>query len=79
MQPEAVVIGAGVMGCSIAFELAKSGRTVRVIDAGPAPGAGSTSSSSAIIRFHYSTRDGVTASWESMHLGRLARACRITG
>ncbi len=68
MERDAVIIGGGIMGCSIAFELAKSGRTVRVIDAGPAPGAGSTSSSSAIVRFHYSTREGVAAAWESMHL-----------
>ncbi|HUR49101.1 MAG TPA: FAD-dependent oxidoreductase [Acidimicrobiales bacterium] len=65
---DVAVIGGGIMGCSIALELAKSGRRVRVIDAGPAPGAGSTSSSSAIIRFHYSTREGVIASWESMHM-----------
>ena len=62
---DAVVIGGGVIGCSIALELSRAGRQVVVVDKGPAAGAGSTSSSSAVIRFHYSTRPGVVASWES--------------
>ena len=41
---DAVVIGAGVIGASIALELARGGRSVIVVDKGPAPGAGSTSS-----------------------------------
>ncbi len=62
---DVVVIGAGVMGCAIAFELAKGGRDVLVIDRGPAAGYGSTSSSSAIVRAHYSTLQGVTTAYES--------------
>lgn len=65
---DAVVVGAGVIGCSIAYRLARGGKKVIVVDRGPTAGAGSTSSSSAIIRFHYSTLDGVLASWESKHL-----------
>jgi sarcosine oxidase, subunit beta len=65
---DVVVVGAGVIGCSIAYEMARSGYSVAVVDKGPAAGAGSTSSSSAIIRFHYSTLAGVTAAWESVHL-----------
>lgn len=65
---DVLVVGAGVIGCSIAYELARSGYSVAVVDKGPAAGAGSTSSSSAIIRFHYSTLAGVTAAWESLHL-----------
>ena len=67
-RADVVVVGAGVIGCSIAYRLARSGRSVIVVDGGPAAGAGSTSSSSAIIRFHYSTIEGVIAAWESMHL-----------
>jgi sarcosine oxidase subunit beta len=67
-RADVVVIGAGVIGCSIAYRLAKAGKNVVVVDRGPAAGAGSTSASSAIIRFHYSTLDGVIASWESKHL-----------
>lgn len=62
---DAVVIGAGVIGCSVALELARSGRSVAVVDKGPAPGAGSTSSSVSLIRFSYSTPDAVLAAWEA--------------
>ena len=45
-----------------------SGGRVIVVDKGPAPGAGSTSSSSSIIRFSYSTLDAVLTAWESAAL-----------
>lgn len=64
---DAIVIGAGVMGSSISLELARSGRSVLCVDAGPAVGSGSTSSSSAIIRFNYSTFDSVLTAWEAAH------------
>ena len=54
---DAVVVGGGIIGCSIAYQLATSGHRVTVIDKGPAAGAGATSASSAIVRFHYSTLD----------------------
>lgn len=60
-----MVIGAGVIGSSITFQLARRGRNVICVDAGEGVGAGSTSASSAIIRFHYSTRDAVLTAWES--------------
>ena len=59
------MIGAGVIGASVAYELARSGRSVISVDKGPAPGAGSTSSSASIIRFSYSTLDAVLTAWES--------------
>jgi glycine/D-amino acid oxidase-like deaminating enzyme len=62
---DVVIIGGGVIGCSIALDLSRRGHRVVVVDKGPAAGAGSTSASSAIVRFHYSTRPGVVASWES--------------
>jgi sarcosine oxidase subunit beta len=65
---DAIVIGAGVIGAAVAFELAKQGRVVTVVDKGPAAGAGSTSSSSAVIRYTYSTWDGVVTAWESHFL-----------
>jgi sarcosine oxidase, subunit beta len=64
---DAVVIGAGIIGGAIAFELAKRGLRVVVVDKTGAPGHGSTSASSAIVRFNYSTFDGVAASWEAKH------------
>lgn len=65
---DVVVIGGGIMGCSIALELARKGRSPVVLDKGPGPGAGSTSASSAIIRFNYSTPDAVKLSWESAQM-----------
>jgi sarcosine oxidase subunit beta len=62
---DVVVIGAGVIGAAVTLELARSGRRVVCVDKGPAPGAGSTSSSSSIIRFSYSTLDAVLTAWES--------------
>jgi glycine/D-amino acid oxidase-like deaminating enzyme len=65
-----VVIGAGVVGSAVALELARSGRSVHVVDKAAGPGLGSTSASSAIIRFNYSTRAGVALAWESLHWWR---------
>lgn len=62
---DAVVIGAGVIGCSVARALAVSGRTVIAVDRNSGPGQGSTSASSAIIRFNYSTLAGVATAWEA--------------
>jgi glycine/D-amino acid oxidase-like deaminating enzyme len=62
---DAVVVGAGVIGSAIALELARSGRRVVVVDKGPGPGFGSTSASSAIVRFHYSTASAVALAWEA--------------
>lgn len=65
MAPDAVVIGAGVVGSSIALELARSGRSVTVVDKAGGIGHGSTSASSAVVRFNFSTWAGVAAAWES--------------
>jgi sarcosine oxidase subunit beta len=64
----AVVIGAGVIGCSIAFALASDGVPVTIVDRASGAGMGSTSASSAIVRFHYSTLAGVVVSWEAKHV-----------
>ena len=62
---DVIVIGAGVIGCSVAFELARDGFSVCVVDRGTGPGQGSTSASSAVVRFNYATWTGVAAAWES--------------
>lgn len=67
---DAVVIGAGIMGASIAFELAKSFDRVIALDKAGGPGYGSTAASSSIVRFNYSTVAGVAAAWESLHCWR---------
>ena len=62
---DAVVVGTGIIGAAVAYELALTGLRVVVVDRLGDVGSGSTSSSSSIVRFHYSTFEGVTASWES--------------
>ena len=62
---DVVIIGAGVMGASIALELTGRGRDVVVVDKGDAVGGGSTGASAGVVRFNYSTLEGVQASWEA--------------
>ena len=46
----AVVIGAGVIGSSIALQLKRLGHDVTVVERNSAAGMGSTSASSAVVR-----------------------------
>jgi len=61
---DAIIIGAGIIGAAIAFELAKKGYKTLNIDKLPAAGYGSTSNSCAIVRAHYSTYEGVAFAYE---------------
>ncbi len=61
---DAIVIGAGVIGASVAFELCKRGYATLNIDKLPAAGYGPTSNSCSIVRAHYSSRDGVAMAYE---------------
>jgi sarcosine oxidase subunit beta len=63
---DAIVIGAGVIGSSIALELSRNGFDVVVVDKAGGMGHGSTSASSAVVRFNYSSWAGVASSWESL-------------
>jgi sarcosine oxidase, subunit beta len=65
---DAVVIGTGVIGAAVAYELARTGLRVTSVDRLGGVGSGSTSSSASIVRFHYSTFEGVAASWEAKFL-----------
>jgi sarcosine oxidase subunit beta len=62
---DAVVIGTGIIGAAVAYELALTGLRVVAVDRLGDVGSGSTSFSSSIVRFHYSTFEGVAASWEA--------------
>ncbi len=67
---DAVVIGAGIIGTAVAFELAKNGKRVLGLDMLPAAGYGSTSNSCAIIRVHYSTLDGTAVAYDGYFFWR---------
>ena len=62
---DAIVIGAGVIGAAVTYELSKRGIRALSIDRNAAPGYGSTSSSSACVRAHYSW-DAVTDAYERL-------------
>ena len=64
---DAAVIGAGVMGCAIAYELSRLGYDVVVLERNLGAGTGSTGASSAAVRFNYSQLTAVAASWECLH------------
>ncbi len=66
-QYDAIIIGAGVIGAAVAFELAKKNYKTLNVDRLPAAGYGSTSGSCAVIRFHYSTPDGVATAREGYY------------
>jgi sarcosine oxidase subunit beta len=61
----AIIIGSGIIGCSIAFELSKKGWQTLHIDKLAAAGLGSTANSCAVVRVHYSTLDGTAVAYES--------------
>ncbi len=64
-----IVVGAGVIGCSVAFHLARMGETdVVVLEREPVPGAGSTSKANGGIRAQFTTDVNVSMSLLSMEL-----------
>ena len=63
---DAIVIGAGVIGSAVSLELARRGWRTLTVDTLPTAGYGSTSASSAIIRFSYSTAAGVAMAYEGL-------------
>jgi sarcosine oxidase subunit beta len=62
---EAIVVGAGVVGASVAFQLAERGVDTLVLDR-EGPAAGSTARSGALIRAHYPTALEADLTWESL-------------
>lgn len=67
---DAIIIGAGVIGAAVAFEMAKKGRKTLTVDAQAEAGHGSTSGSCAIIRVYYSTLEGTALAYEAYHYWR---------
>ena len=67
---EAVIVGGGVMGCSILYNLAALGLTDTVLLEKDVLASGSTSRSQAILRMHYSNEVTTRMAWESLRLYR---------
>lgn len=66
-QKQAVIIGAGVIGCAIALQLARKGYKTINIDKNPEVGYGSTSNSCAVVRFSYSSIATTALAYEGYH------------
>lgn len=67
---DAIIIGTGVIGTAVAYEMAKAGWKTLSLDRNTQIGHGSTAGSCAIIRMHYSTLDGTAFAWEGYHYWR---------
>lgn len=61
-SPDVIIIGAGVIGASCAFHLARAGARVTVLEAAPTPGAGSTWRATGGFRAQYGTEINVRLS-----------------
>ena len=67
---EAVIIGGGVMGCSILYNLALRGVTDTLLLERDLLASGSTSRSQAILRMHYSNEVTTRLAWDSLDIFR---------
>ena len=60
-----IVIGAGVVGCSVAYHLARGGAAVTVFDRGDLC-AGMSARSGALVRMHYTFAPEAELAWKSL-------------
>ena len=67
---DALIVGGGVMGCSIQYNLADQGLTRSLLFEKDALASGSTSRSQAILRMHYSNPETALMAWESLKIFR---------
>ena len=65
---DAVIVGGGVMGCSLLYALARRGMTRTLLLERSVLGAGSTGRSQAICRMHYSNPITATLAWNSLQV-----------
>ena len=65
---DAVIIGGGVMGCSILYNLADLGVTNTLLLERDVLASGSTSKSQAILRMHYSNEVTSNLAWKSLEV-----------
>ncbi|MBN2117431.1 MAG: FAD-binding oxidoreductase [Anaerolineales bacterium] len=66
---DAIVIGAGVIGASIAHNLSRRGLKVLILERG-AVAAGATGASSGLVRMHYDIEVDAALAWQSFHFFR---------
>jgi len=64
---DAIIIGAGIIGNCITYELARQGYKTLSVDKLGGSGFGSTAGSCAIIRFYYSSPEGVALAREGYY------------
>ena len=62
---DAIIIGAGVIGASVALEMARSGMKTLSVDRNGGAGLGSTAGSCAIIRLYYSSVESCALAYEN--------------
>ena len=67
---ETIIIGGGVIGCSIAFNLAAKGMTGVVLLEQGVLGSGATGRSTATVHTHYSTEVLARLAWQSLQIFR---------
>ena len=65
---DAVIIGGGVMGCSIQYNLAERGLANTLLLEKDVLASGSTSRSQAILRMHYSNEVTAQMAWQSLRV-----------
>lgn len=65
-----LVIGAGIIGASCAYQLATRGQNVTVLEQFDAPAEGSTGRSFASVRGQWSDEMNITIAWESIQVFR---------
>jgi len=51
-KPDVLIIGAGIIGCCLAYEMSKAGFRTLNVDFQPVAGAGSTGNSCGNVRFY---------------------------
>ena len=64
MHKQAVIIGGGVVGASVALALVRKGWGVTVIEKEETVGRGSTARSSSVVRCHYTRPEGIALAHE---------------
>lgn len=74
---QAVVIGCGIVGAGVTYELVKRGVKVTCVDRLPGPGRGATARSSSVVRCHYGWMEAVKLAAEGRAIWQAWR--RYTG